>query len=208
MTKSTQADNGRRSFFLLGSTALGAGLASAAASAGTMLFDDTLSLQEQLAQLHRQLDAMEDREAIRLLQHTYLDLVEKRAFDTVVELFSDDAVLELHGVRHQGREQAIRKLFCRDYALGNGAEMHTAFRPDQSGAADAVSINADRAGATASLPVRVEVSRNLAGGSTLEEMARLQGQHAARRWESGRFEMTCSRAAGQWKISRLRYRTG
>jgi hypothetical protein len=39
-------------------------------------------------------------------------------------------------------------------------------------------------------------------------MARLQGQVADRRWESGRFEATYLGRGGEWKVASLRYLAG
>jgi hypothetical protein len=40
---------------------------------------------------------------------------------------------------------------------------------------------------------------------TVAQMARLQGQLANRRWESGRLEVSYAKSNGQWKITAFKY---
>jgi len=44
----------------------------------------------------------------------------------------------------------------------------------------------------------------LQGNSTLVQMARLQGQMAVQRWESGHIEASYVKARGEWKMASLR----
>jgi hypothetical protein len=53
----------------------------------------------------------------------------------------------------------------------------------------------------------VALSTPLHGDSTVAQMARLQGQMASRRWETGRFEAQYVKARGQWKMATLSYLT-
>lgn len=204
MTKIKHIDSSRRAFFLRGSTALGVGLASATAGAFPLMFDASLPLKEQLAFLHQQLGTMEDTEAIRHLQLAYNALVENQAYEAAVELFTDDATVELNGESVSGKEKGIGQLFA-DYAQQQAPVLHTAFRQDQAQQRDEITVSEDLQSALATFHFQVEISRPQTDASVLGEMARLQGQYASSHWESGKFDVAYSKVAGQWKISKLTY---
>jgi hypothetical protein len=205
MTDKRHTNSSRRFFFLRGGAALGAGLASATAGAGTLVFDESLSLKEQLAQLHQQLGAMEHKEAIRQLQAAYTHLLENQAYEAVVELFSDEAMITLHDESYTGKEHGIRPLFTEAYAQQQVPDLHTAFRQDHAQRQDEISVSEDLQSATATFHFQVEVSKPYTDTSVLGKMARQQGQHASRHWETGKFEVAYSRVDEQWKISKLAY---
>jgi ketosteroid isomerase-like protein len=200
----TNINSGRRSFFLRSGTVLGTGLASAA-GASTLALDPSLPLQDQMSKLHRQLAAMEDREVIRLLQLSYNALLENQAYETVVELFTEDAILKLNGEIFEGKSKAIKQLFTESYAEQQAQTMQTAFRQNQTQQQDLIEVSENQKSAKATFHLQVEISRPHTDGSVIEQMARLQGQASSSRWEEGRFEAVYRKEAGQWKISKLTY---
>ena len=101
MTKH-EFDKSRRSFILKGAAALGAGLTSASAGAAT-LFDSSQTLQDQMNQLQEKLCSLEDREALRQLHLIFITLLENKAYEAVVDLFAEDAVVELHDMKLAGK---------------------------------------------------------------------------------------------------------
>lgn len=193
----------RRAFFLRGSAVLGAGLASAT-GASAFVPDASLPLREQLDLLRQRLGALEDKEAVRQLFLAYLALLESQAFDAALTLFTEDARVEINEEGFRGQD--IRKFLTGKVENSRTAEMHTAFRQEPCRQQDVVSVSEDRRRASGCFHARVRVSMPLAGNSSLESMARLQGLDAQSRWEAGRFEIDCLRVEDGWKIGRLSYR--
>ena len=198
-----EVNKSRRSFFLKGTAALGAGLASASAGAAT-LFDSSQTLQQRMNQLQQKLDSMEDREALKQLHLVFTALLENKAYDAVVNLFAEDAILEMHGMNLAGKA-AVKKLFMEKYKEQKTSSLHTIHRRDQSQKQDLVSISTDRKQASASFYDQVLICTPIRGQSVLADMARQQGMTAQSYWENGRYDIVFTRIRGQWKISRLSY---
>jgi len=182
------AKSTRRAFFLRGSAAaLGAGVAATAAMAAP---DSP--------------DVAEDREAIRRLHLTLTTLIQNQSYEAAVELFDEQAHLDLSGVSASGKP-AILRLFADQYRLQKAAVIHSAYRQSPLQANDTLRLSDDRTHAASSFHVEVEVCTPLPEDCTAAQMARMQGQVAARRWESGRFEARYSKRGGQWRVASLRY---
>jgi SnoaL-like domain len=173
--------NSRRAFFLQGSAALGAGaaaLAHAGAASGTQ------QTQSQPG------DAAADREAIRLLQQTFMTLIENQDYDAAAQLF----------------EPRARQQFDDEYRRQDGEARHGAYRSGRSRLADSVTVNESRDRATGNFHVEVEWHTPLHEDCTAAQMARLMGQVADRRWEAGRFAAQFVKTEGRWRFSELSYR--
>ena len=69
-------------------------------------------------------------------------------------------------------------------------------------------ISEDGQSATGTFHVEVELTTPIRGDFTIARMARLQGQVADRRWETGRLEACYRKAQGQWKMTSLDYVRG
>jgi hypothetical protein len=193
----------RRSFFLKGTAALGAGLASAGAGAFT-LFDPSQSVQEQMNELYQRLGTLEDREALNHLYLTLTTLLENRAYDAVAELFTEDASVELHDINLTGKD-AVKKLFMKEYNEQKISAMHTAHRRDQTQKKDLISVGGNRKQAHASFYNQVLICKPIRGQSVLADMARQQGMTAQSYWENGRYDISFILIHDQWRISGLRY---
>ena len=126
--KKIEINGSRRSFFLKGTAALGAGLASASAGAAG-LFDSPQTLQQQITQLQQKLSKLEDREALKHLYLAFTALLENRNYGAVVELFAENASVELHGICLEGKA-AVKKLFLEGYGEQTASSLHTAHRRD------------------------------------------------------------------------------
>jgi SnoaL-like protein len=195
-----KANRSRRSFFLRGGAALGAGVAAGA----TTLISGASTAPDQLHQLRRELDHVGDREAIRQLQLAFTTLVESQAYEAAAELFTENADLQLSGLNAKG-QQAIRRQFANQYRQQQAAAMHTAYRQSALQQKDVVTIGDSGVLATALFHVDAQISKPLQGDSTAAQMARLQGQVSDRRWEAGRINAQYQKIRGQWKIASLRY---
>ncbi|HEY4212695.1 MAG TPA: nuclear transport factor 2 family protein [Steroidobacteraceae bacterium] len=180
-------NNTRRAFFVQGGAALGAGVGaavgvSAAASANTG------SSQDQVKQLQRQLRDAQDREAIRRLHTDFTRLVAGGDYGQAAELFAGPA----------SRQFA-------DRYVDSEAIIHTGYRQRVSHESDALVVSEDGLSATGTFHVDAELTTPVRGEFTIARMARLQGQVADRRWESGRLEARYEKAEGRWRMTSLDY---
>ena len=192
----TKTNRSRRSFFLRGGALLGAGVATTA-GAKALMADPSPAAPELL-------QSVADGEAIRQLHLTFTDLMENQAYEAVTELFHEQARLDLSGHAAAGKP-AIAHLFTVQYRQQQAAVMHSAFRQNASQRRDRVSVSTDRGQATATFHTEALISTPLLGDCTAAQMARLQGQTAERRWESGRFDAQYVKVQGLWKMASLRY---
>jgi hypothetical protein len=202
MTRS-KSTSSRRSFFLRGGALLGAGAASTA-GATALLSGNAPPLADQLQQLQQQLECAEERDAIRRLHLTFTGLVESQAYEAAAELFDERAHLSVSGATATGRP-AILQLFADRYRHQKAAVMHSAFRQNGLQQKDSVMLSEDRLSATATFHSEVELTTPLQMDCTAAAMARLQGQVADRRWETGRFDARYVKTRGQWKMTALTY---
>lgn len=193
----------RRAFFLRGGAVLGAGVATTV-GASALAADNSMSTEEQLQALRRQLSSAEDREAIRQLHLTFTTLVENQAYERVADLFDEQAELQLSGVTAVGKP-AIQQLFADQYRHQTAATIHSAYRPNASQQKDVVTLSENGTQATATYHVDVQLSTPLQDDCTVAQMARLQGQMADCRWETGRLEAKYVKTRGEWKIASLTY---
>jgi hypothetical protein len=194
----------RRAFFARSGVALGTGLASATAGA-TSLFNDIQPLQEQLARLQQHLATLDDKAAIRQLHQAYTSLVQKQAWEILLELFTDDAKVNLDGSIYFGKKPGIASLFLDQYGKQEAARLQCAYRQDERQQQDSVDISPDRCKAHATFHQLVQVNQPLQDDSLPARMARLQGMTGSTHWEAGRFEAGYQRVDGQWRIHQLAY---
>jgi len=194
---SSKSNTSRREFFLRGGALMGAGVASTAA----LMAGNGPASGDQLQQLQSQLASMADCEAIRKVHAAFASMIEKQNYETAAELFDDHASLDLSGVSATGRS-AIAQLFADRYRHHTAPVIHGAYRQGDL-SRDSVALHDDRQQAEANYYVDVALIIPLLGDSTVARMARLQGQTASRRWESGRLEAGYVKTEGQWKIVSL-----
>lgn len=204
----TKTTSTRRAFFARGSAVLGAGVATtvgAAALARTAPVSEGVAPTDaQVSALREQLDAAEDREAIRQLHLSFTTLLEQERYEAAAALFAEEAHLDLSGESARG-QSAIAQLFESEYRHQSAAVIHRSYRQSASRQHDAVMLSEDRSRAEATFHVEAELCAPLQGDCTAAQMARLQGNVADRRWEAGRFEAKYLKTRGQWKIASLTY---
>lgn len=195
----------RRTFFLQGGAALGAGVA-ASGGAAALIVERTMPANDALAELQQRLVLLEDREAIRQLHLTFTQLIEAQQYEAAAELFNETAQLQLSGVNAQG-QPAIRQALAVQYRDQQADVLHNAYRHSAVQKNDSLTVSDDGQYASATFHVEAELCAPLRGDFTLAQMARLQGCAADRRWEAGRFKVECVRTQGQWKIASLSYQS-
>ncbi|MCF3651618.1 nuclear transport factor 2 family protein [Synoicihabitans lomoniglobus] len=198
MNEQPSINTTRRNFLVKGGAVLGAGLASATALAGPRLLetarpDDASELQH----LQQTLARLTDQAAIRELQRTCIGMVARGAYGALAELCTPDAEVALPGIVFAA---AHNPLDPRE-----PAESITDVRQPADCIHDEVTINENEFVAHATCHSQVEISTPFRLESTLETMARLQGQSSTVRWESGRFEMTFAKPQGHWLVSRFTF---
>jgi hypothetical protein len=179
----------RRHFFTQGGAALGAGVAATVGASSLSSEDPTQRLRE-----------LEDREAVRQLHLAFMSLIEQQAYEAAAELFDAQAHLDLNGVSAAGKRAILQKLSDRSAAF------HRAYRHRTSAQSDTVSLGDDRTHASATFNIEVELCTPLQDDCTAATMARIQGNVADLRWESGRFEAKYVKTRGEWKMASLVYR--
>ena len=187
--------NTRRAFFLRGGAVLGAGVTTTAGAAALIAHGAPAVPQPQQP---------EAREAIRQLHLTFTFLMESQAYEAVVELFDEPAHLTLSGLSATGKPGIVH-LLVDQYRRQHAPMIHSAYRQNASQRNDRVTLGEEGRRATGTFHTGVQISTPLQSDSTLAQMARLQGQMAAHRWESGRFDGQYVKAQGQWRILDLRY---
>ena len=200
--KKKEVNKSRRAFFLKGTAALGAGLVSAGAGAATLF--DSFQNRQQMSQLQQKLSNLEDKEVLEHLHLAFTTMLENRTFDEVTDLFTEDAVVALSGIKLTGKA-AVKKLFMEEYRNREISCLHTAHRRDQSQNQNLISVSDDRKRASASFYNQVLICTPVRWQSALAEMARQQGMTTQSYWENGRYDMAFTRVRDQWQISRLSY---
>jgi len=192
----------RRAFFLRGSAVLGTGVAAAVAASAAASQRHTPP-EEQLRKLQRELQEAQDRTAIRQLHLDFASLIEQQDYERAARLFDERADLDLSGERARGKS-AIQQLFAEKYRRQSASVIHSAYRQTASQQSkDVLQIGEDQASAT--FHVDAQLSTPLQEDCTVAKMARMQGQLADRRWETGRLEGRYVKSGGQWKIVSLKY---
>ncbi|MES2626549.1 MAG: hypothetical protein V4628_14790 [Pseudomonadota bacterium] len=129
---------------------------------------------------HR-LAILEDSNAIRVLQQRCFALLEQGAARDLAMLFSD----------------SVAQASCVYPAMQLDSRLDTT----------SIAVDSKRQSATARFAGRVQLGAPIAGDSTLEQMARMQGINSSKRWEHGTYEVTYVKVQAEWKISALTYHT-
>ncbi|MEJ0035885.1 MAG: nuclear transport factor 2 family protein [Gammaproteobacteria bacterium] len=181
----------RRAFFLNGGAVLGAGVAATAGAAS-------------LRPAEQRRGGAEDREAIRSVHLAFVALVENQSYEAAADLFDEQGHVRLSGASATGKA-AIERLFADQYRNQKLATLHGAYRQTPSQRKDEMKVSEDGLRATATFHCEVELCTPLKDDCTAAQMARLQGQVASRRWESGRFEASYVKTRGQWKMASVSY---
>jgi hypothetical protein len=193
----------RRSFFLKGGAALGAGIATG--TGASVVLSRASPPQGEVPDLQAQLATARDREAVRGVHLAYTRMMEQREFEAAVGLFDERAELELSGETASGRS-GIERLLTSGYRNQTASAVHEAYRANSRQQQDSITFSEDRRRAQAIWHVDVALGVPLHDNSTAAQMARLQGQLAERRWESGRLEVGYVNTESSWKIAKLEYR--
>jgi hypothetical protein len=207
-----QPDRGRRSFIWKAGTAVSAVLATALPSVAMPVFKKDRRLEPEIEHLNRRVRTLEDEKRVYALYHTYESLLDRGAYEDLVEFFSDDAEAIFNGGLYKGKETGIRRLFCglfRSGMTGKRISPALGFEPAFEPAPDHVQILSDNSRAEARFSYYMQVGAPIISDSVLIKMARLQGGGVIKWWEGGTCLISCIKDTEDriWKIKRLEYHT-
>jgi ketosteroid isomerase-like protein len=133
-----------------------------------------------IEELARRVQAIEDTEAVKKLHQRYMDLMDDLRYGEVLDLFTEDAAIEVRDSGVLRGPGARRKLYLglRDQKKGVRDNCHFAVHPD------------------------ITVTGDTAAGTWLVYMLYEDPEGA---WVQGRNEVEYRKEAGRWKISRLKF---
>ena len=133
-----------------------------------------------IEELARRVQAIEDAEAVKKLHQRYMDLMDDLRYDEVLDLFTEDAAIEVRNSGVKQGPEARRELYfgLRDMKKGVRDNGHLAIHPD-------ITVNGDTA-----------------TGTWLVYMLYEDPEGA---WVQGRNEVAYRKENGGWKFSRLKF---
>jgi carotenoid cleavage dioxygenase len=140
----------------------------------------------ELEELGKRLQNLEDIEKIKQLQIRYVNGLMKCTWDEVVDMFTEDALVDLqaHGP-HKGRAE-ITELFHKKVGRGHiGQEGDFVVHP-------LIEVDGDKATGSWLLYLQMPYPRK-----------RMSGQETD--WSQGYYEMEYVKINGEWKISYLKW---
>ncbi len=202
----------RRSFIRKAGAAVSALLATAAPAVAMPVFKKDKDMGSEMERLNNRVRTLEDEKSVHALYHNYESLLDRGAYENLVELFSDDGEVIFNSGVYKGKETGIRRLFCglfRSGMTGKRISPAPGFENGCGPEQDHVQISGDCGSARAQFSYSMQIGAPLASDSVLVNMARLQGGGIMRWWEGGTCHISCVKEAlnGAWKIKRLEYRT-
>ncbi|HTY82405.1 MAG TPA: nuclear transport factor 2 family protein [Dehalococcoidales bacterium] len=130
--------------------------------------------------LEKRVKAIEDTEEIKKLHHSYINLMDALEYVKVLDLFTDDCVVEVRKSGPKIGKKAIEDIYLGTLAKNRGAERHQghfAVEPD------------------------ITVEGNTAKGTWLVYML----FDRPNEWVQGKNEVEYRKENGKWKIARLKF---
>jgi hypothetical protein len=131
--------------------------------------------------LEKRIQALEDAEAIKKLHQKYIDLMDNLRYEEVLDLFTDDASVEIRNLGVKKGRKELREIYIDVLAKKRGTERfdgHMAVQPD-------ISINDDTAKGT--------------------WLIYMLFSKPSIQWVQGRNDCEYKKINGEWKISKLKF---
>jgi ketosteroid isomerase-like protein len=145
-------------------------------------------LETQLVALRARVQTLEDIESIKKLHRSYVRLLADRRWDDMLDMFTEDALVDIrhHGAR-RGHAQ-IAELFGAMRAAGNPPDGYVLSSP-------VIDVDADMA--IGAWTWHRHLSEVLMTGDRIRVF---------RPWWEGRYRCTYRRHDGEWKFASMRFR--
>lgn len=201
---SETADKSRRSFFWK----FGAGVSGALAAPAVMASDEAGNDKA----LSLQVATLKEEKSLRALHQSFERAIENSQYEVLIALFADDAQVVFNGGVFDNRSHGVSRLYRDRFRLsktGKRMEPAPGFELDADQQRETVELADDLLSATAVFPYSIQVGSPIESDASLVSMARLQGEGVQTWWEGGVYHVAYRKeaAGGDWKISRLEYRT-
>ena len=205
-------DVGRRSFMWKVGAGMSAVLAAAVPGIAKTSINNDKSLKSRVDTLSKQVQRLEDENAIRNLYKAYEKFLHDGNYKEVVNLFTDDAEVVFNGGLFKGKNKGVHRFYCDFFNAGStGRKMEPApgFEINEDKRHDFVEISMDQRSAKANFPYSIQVGTPIVSDSPLVKMAHLHGEGIMKWWEGGTNEVFCvkDRKDETWKIKRVEYNT-
>jgi ketosteroid isomerase-like protein len=134
-----------------------------------------------LEDLEKRVKAIEDLEEIKKLHQNYINLMDNLQYETVLDLFTEDATVEVRNSGIKRGRKEMSEVYIGILAKGRGAnryEGHMAIEPD-------ITINGDTAKGT--------------------WLIYMLFSRPSVQWVQGKNECEYRKENGKWKISKLKF---
>ena len=205
-----QTDTGRRSFIWKVGAGMSAVLAAAVPAIAKPVISNEKKLRIRVNSLSKQVAILENKKSIRKLHKAYEDLLDKRMYSGVLNMFTNDAEVIFNGGVFKGT-RGVKRLFCSHFSSGmTGKRIDPApgFQLNLEQQQDMIEISPDLKSAKSGFTYSIQVGSPIKSDSQLVKMARLQGEGIMKWWEGGVYEVAYVNNIkdGNWKIKRLEYR--
>ena len=166
------------------------------------------AMQQQLADLSRQLGILEDIHAVRCLQHKYGYYLDKCLYNETVDLFAEGCEVRFLGGIFKGKAGARRlyvENFQKNFTGGHNGPL-PGFLLDHLQLQDVVDVAPDRMTAKARFRTLMQAGAHKDADNPMAKAAREQGGSPRQWWEGGIYENSYVKQDGLWKIKVLNYR--
>ena len=158
-------------------------------------------LARQVEQLTRQVQRLEDAQAVRRLQFSYGYYMDKGLYREVVDLFAEAGEVRFMGGVFRGKRRGVSRLyierFRNSFTRGHNGPVY-GFLLDHQQLQDVIDVAPDRMSAQGRFRAFMQAGSH---ASKTDRLARVPLQW----WESGVYENTYVREDGVWKIQVLNY---
>lgn len=158
------------------------------------------------SQLNNRIDQMENSNAIRDLNNSYISSLSLGMYEEAVNMFTDDAEVIFNSGIYSGRDTGINRLHCKLFRDGRSGRAVTP-PADITQSQDTVNVDAGCRTAVAEFPYIIQAGIPMKVDCSLVEMARLQGEGIMRWWEIGVCNASYIKTNKTWKIKRLEYKS-
>ena len=204
--KQKMMNNGRRSFIWKAGAVFSATVSSVLLGTRSG-HGKTADYKGKVSQLNNRIDQMENSNAIRDLNNSYISSISQGMYEEAVNMFTDDAEVVFNSGIYSGKDTGIHRLHFKFF--GNSHSGMAVTPPAGiTQSQETVNVGAGNRTAVAEFPYIIQAGIPMKVDCSLVEMARLQGEGIMKWWESGTCKASYIKTDKTWKIRRLEYQAG